>query len=110
MEKTGTGAHYLFHCIPMRGMSHHRTSVSKGLNLIRDITSKGQFSGRAKPMYTLMTDIGKITLYHGTIIERNNQNEILLQSSYTKKDFIHNNPSWVIPKAAFEDENGYLRV
>jgi len=106
----GIEAHYLFHCIPMRGMSHHRTSIKKGLELISRITSSGSFSGRSKPMFTLMTDIGKITLYHGSILERNDKNEVLIQSKYTVDEFRYRNPSWEIPAAASLDENGYLRV
>ena len=106
----GIEAHYLFHCIPMRGMSHHRTSVKKGLDLIMKLTSSGYFSGRAKPMYTLMTDIGKITLYHGTIIRKNENNEILLQSCYKINDFINHNPSWRIPSSVNKDNNGFLQV
>ena len=63
----GIESHYLFHCIPMQGMEHHRTSVQKGLEIASQITNSGSVSGRAKPMYTLMTDLGKITLIHGTI-------------------------------------------
>lgn len=106
----GIESHYLFHCIPMRGMSHHRTSINKGLELISKLTSSGNFSGRAKPMFTLMTDLGKITLYHGSILNRNDQNEVLIQSKYTSSDFIHRNPSWSLPLSAFEDDDGYLRV
>ncbi len=106
----GIEAHYLFHCIPMRGMAHHRTSVQRGLALISKITNSGSFSGRAKPMFTLMTDLGKITLYQGAILERNANNEILIQSRYTLKDFQDRNPSWQIPPCASEDKEGYLRV
>jgi len=110
MRYMGIEAHYLFHCIPMRGMAHHRTSISKGLDLISKITSSGDFSGRVKPMFTLMTDLGKITLYHGSVLERNDNNELLIQSKYRVEDFKYRNPSWEIPEAAFEDEDGYLRV
>jgi lysine 2,3-aminomutase len=106
----GIEAHYLFHCIPMLGMSHHRTSVQKGLDLIARLTSSGYFSGRAKPLYTLMTDIGKISLYHGSIIEKNANNELLIQSSYTVKDFLARNPFWKLPDSCVEDKNGLLRV
>ncbi len=106
----GIEAHYLFHCIPMRGMSHHRTTVKKGLDLIAELTSSGAFSGRAKPMYTLMTDLGKITLYQGTIVDRNEKNELLIQSRYTVENFKKRNPSWKKPEAALVDENGYLQV
>ena len=36
-------SHYLFHAIPMRGMSHHRTSVKKGLDLSNALNSCGEF-------------------------------------------------------------------
>ncbi|MBL76657.1 MAG: hypothetical protein CL763_07025 [Chloroflexi bacterium] len=106
----GIEAHYLFHCLPMQGMGHHRTSVQKGLEIAAHIANSGIVSGRSKPMYTLITDIGKIMLYHGTIIERNEKNELLIQSHFTRDDFKYRNPSWELPKSAFEDKNGFLRV
>jgi len=106
----GIESHYLFHCIPMRGMSHHRTSVQAGLDLIAALTNSGVFSGRAKPRYTVMTDIGKITLAEGTLLDRNDNDELLLQSRYTADNFRAYNPSWVVPSSAHEDERGYLRV
>jgi lysine 2,3-aminomutase len=106
----GIEAHYLFHCIPMRGMSHHRTTVQAGLELAHGLTQSGLFSGRSKPLYTLMTDLGKISLLEGTILARNEKNEILLQSRYTIESFKQRNPSWELPAAAHEDENGFLRV
>ncbi len=106
----GIEAHYLFHCIPMRGMSHHRTSVQAGLELIAAITNSGVFSGRAKPRYTVMTDIGKVTLSEGTILDRNADDELLLQSCYTAENFRAYNPSWILPSSAQVDERGSLRV
>ena len=106
----GIEAHYLFHCIPMRGMAHHRTTVQRGLDLETKLVNSGAFSGRSKPMFTLMTDLGKITPYHGAILEKNKNNEILIQSQYRVEDFKRRNPSWQIPAAASEDKNGFLRV
>ncbi len=106
----GIETHYLFHCIPMRGMAHHRTSVEKGLQLISKITSSGAFSGRSKPMFTLMTDLGKVSLYHGSILDRNSKNEVLIQTFYTESELQQRNPSWTIPTTVSVDENGYLRV
>ena len=58
-----------------------------------------------------MTDIGKITLYDGTILDKNEEkNEILVQSSYRYEDRLKNNPNWKLPKTAEVDENGYLRM
>lgn len=103
-------AHYLFHCVPMRGMHHFRTSVARGLDLIKALTNSGSISGRAKPMYALMTDIGKIILYEGLIIKRNDMNEILVQSDYKYENRIKNNPGWVLPGNALVDDNGKLSV
>ncbi len=104
-------SHYLFHCVPMRGMEHHRTTVAKGLELIRALTSGGYFSGRSKPHYACMTDIGKIVLYQGCILDKNKDtNELLLQSSYKIEDRRKYNPGFGLTDAARVDDDGYLQV
>ncbi len=109
LRYVGIETHYLFHCIPMRGMNHHRTSLEKGLRLIREITSCGDISGRCKPMFTAMTDLGKITLYDGVILKREG-NRVLLQSHYSFADRTKWNPLWKLPEAASVDKDGYMRV
>jgi lysine 2,3-aminomutase len=103
-------AHYLFHSVPMRGMHHLRTSVSRGLELATQLTNSGRISGRVKPMFALMTDIGKVTLYHGTIIEKTADNYLLLKTSYNYADRMMLNPSWILPKTASVGEDGMLLV
>lgn len=111
MRHIGIEAHYLFHAIPMRGMAHHRTSIDKGLSLITTLTSGGQFSGRAKPHYCAMTDIGKIVLYQGTIVRRDAANgEVLLKSGYRVEDRTRYNPSWKMPQSVIVDDDGYMSV
>lgn len=105
----GIESHYLFHCVPIKGMQHHRTTVMKGLELTKKITSSGLFSGRAKPMYSLMTDIGKITLYEETIIDKKD-NYILLQSEYLYTDRIKWNKNWKLPDSAIIDKDGKMQV
>ena len=62
-------------------------------------------------MYALMTDIGKIILYEGTILKRNKKrNEILVQSAYMFNDRLRNNPNWKLPENAQVDKDGYLRM
>lgn len=101
--------HYLFHCVPMKGMHHFRTSVKKATNLAKGLTNSGKISGRVKPMVALMTDIGKITLYDGVILNRNDR-KVLLQSAYKYDDRMRINPCWKLPETAEVDENGCLRV
>jgi lysine 2,3-aminomutase len=102
--------HYLFHCIPMRGMGHHRTTLQRGLELMRSVANAGVLSGRCKPMYTAMTDVGKITLYEGSILERDDRGRVLLQSHYTLEDRMKWNPHWRLPDSAQIDGDGMMRV
>lgn len=111
MREVGIEAHYLFHCVPMRGMHHYRTTVAKGIRLASELTNGGRISGRVKPMFAVMSDIGKMTMYEGTYLEKNKEtNMVLVQSSYKYEDRLKNNPSWELPSAAEVDENGLLRI
>ena len=104
-------AHYLFHAIPLAGMDHHRTSLKKGYNLIRDLSSCGEFSGRSKPKYSVLSDIGKIAIYEDTIIDEDKKNnKLLLQSGFKYEDRMKWNPSWKIPKSTSVDKNGFLQT
>lgn len=110
-RRYGIESHYLFHCVPMVGMEHHRTSVAKGLELVRKLTAGGLFSGRSKPHYACMTDIGKVVLYQGTVLEKNEEsNEILLRSGYKLEDRLRYNPGFRLTDSAFADEDGFLCV
>ena len=107
LREYGIEAHYLFHAIPMRGMDHHRTSLDRGLALANEISSCGEFSGRTKPRYAVLSDIGKIVIYENTIIERKN-NLLLLKSGFKLEERLKWNPSWEKPESLIVDENGYM--
>lgn len=109
LRSLGVEAHYLFHCIPMRGMSHHRTTLDDGLALIRALVMGGMISGRAKPTYAAMTDVGKVTLYDGVILDRK-ANMVLLQTEYSVEDRQRWNPSWVPPQSVLIDDRGRIQV
>ncbi|MGH6893817.1 MAG: radical SAM protein [Dongiaceae bacterium] len=111
LRRNGIEPHYLFHAIPMQGMHHHRTSVQKGADLVLRLNSSGEFSGRGKPHYALMTDIGKIVLLEGAIIDRRAEdNTILLRSGYRLADRKTWNPSWRVPGSVEIDDEGYMCV
>ena len=109
MRNNDIEAHYLFHCIPLKGTHHLRTNLDRGIRLARELTSCGGISGRAKPMFAVMSDIGKITLYEGCILERRD-GRLLLQSHYTLADRRAWNPSWQLPTSAEVGSDGFLRV
>lgn len=105
----GIEAHYLFHCVPLAGMGHLRTTLKQAIELGSALACSGEISGRAKPMLAVMTDIGKIVLYDGVILDRDHR-RILLQSRYRLKDRRRWNPNWQLPRTAEVDHQGYLRV
>ena len=92
-------------------MDHHRTSLKKGIDLVHRLSSSGEFSGRAKPKYAVLSDIGKIVLYEDTILERdNNRNMLLLRSGFNIKNRLQWNPSWQIPKSVIIKDDGTMLV
>lgn len=105
----GITPHYLFHAVPMKGTNNFRTSVAKGLELIKQLTTKGEISGRAKPQYALMTDIGKVTLYEDTIVGRE-ERYLIIKTRYTLEDRKKWNPNYLLPSSAFVNEDGTLSV
>jgi lysine 2,3-aminomutase len=111
LRSLGIEAHYLFHAIPMQGMSHHRTSIAKGLELVSRLCSSGGFSGRAKPRFALMTDIGKVILYEGSIIARRAfDHSVFVRTGYRAEDRKRWNPSWRTPENVEHDSDGFMAV
>ena len=105
----GIENHYFFHCVPIGGLESFRVSLVRALNLARQISQSGCISGRAKPKFALMTGIGKIIPYEGSILEQKERG-YLLRSDYTLKDRLQWNPSWQVPSNAFVDGSGHLCI
>ncbi len=102
-------AHYLFHAIPMRGTAHHRTSLDRGLALATKLCASGSFSGRAKPRFAVLSDIGKIVLYEGVIADRRPaENLVLLRSGFNLAERQRWNPSWQPPESVVVDADGTM--
>ena len=105
----GITPHYFFHAVPMKGTNDFRTTVLEGLELIKKLTTKGEISGRAKPQYALMTDIGKVTLYEGSLVGREG-NYIIIKTEYTLEDRLQWNPHYALPNTAIVNPDGTLSV
>jgi lysine 2,3-aminomutase len=106
----GVEAHYLFHPIPMQGTAHLRVTLKRSLQLIKELTSSGMISGRIKPMLSLMTDVGKVTLYEGTIGQKDDSGYYTIKTCYKLKDRLRWNPDYQLPASAFIDKDGYINV
>ena len=71
--------YYLYQCDPVIGSGHFRTSVSKGLEIIRGL--RGHTSGYAVPTYVVDAPGGggKIPLLPNYVVSHN-ETELLLQN------------------------------
>jgi lysine 2,3-aminomutase len=105
----GVEAHYLFHTVPVKGTSNFRTTVQKGIDLIRELTSSGRISGRAKPQYALLTDVGKVVLYEDTIVGRDGQH-LILDTKFKFCDRLKWNANYVLPNSALIKSDGTIEV
>lgn len=105
----GIENHYIFHCVPIAGVTSLRVPLDRTIELVSQLSACGKVSGRAKPKLCVMTDIGKISLYEGAILERR-ENRYLLQSTYSYADRMKWNKGWRLPQNAEVDDNGLLRI
>jgi lysine 2,3-aminomutase len=101
--------HYLFHAVPLRGTDGFRTSVARGLELARQLTSCGYLSGLGKPKFVIMTDIGKVAPYEGSILSKHD-GILNIRTSYRLEDRLRWNPGYQLPEAATVNELGTLDV
>lgn len=109
MRMIGIEAHYLFHCIPMRGIHHMRPSVDKMIYCYEQLVNAGHITGRCKPILAIMSQIGKITLTPYNYKKLDN-GYVQLRSYYKYSDRIAYNPSWEVPEDAYVDDEGYLCI
>ena len=83
--------YYLYQCDPIPGSSHFRTSVTKGLDIIRGL--RGHTSGYAIPHFVIDAPGGggKIPLLPDYISERNDKGYLL--TNYEGKVFFYPDPA-----------------
>lgn len=100
--------YYLIHTMPMIGTSHFRTSVEKGIQIMRYLE---QFSGHERPIYIVIPAVGKVHLTGNTIpkykvIDR--KKYIILRTPYKTKKFFEVNKTKQLPDGHFTDKDGYI--
>lgn len=110
MRKIGITPHYLFNCIPMKGIHHFRPSLKKMIECYEQLVNSGRVTGRSKPILALMTGIGKITLTPFNVIEYKEGKYIKLRSRYKLEDRLKYNPHYKLPEDAWVDDSGYLCI
>jgi lysine 2,3-aminomutase len=101
--------HYLFHAVPIIGTDEFRTSVARGLGLARQLTTCGYLSGLGKPMFAVMTAVGKFTPYEGSILS-DHDGILTFRTSYRLADRLRWNPGYRLPEVATVNDLGTIDV
>lgn len=103
-------SHYLFHPVPMLRTAQFRMSLQDFLSLARQLTASGEIPGRSKPMFTLMTDVGKCTLYAGMLREKDKNGYYDIYTGYKLQERQKWHEGYQLPESALVDAEGYIHV
>lgn len=102
--------HYLFHPVPISRTAQFRMPLEEFLGFARRLTSSGEIPGRSKPMFSLMTDIGKCTLYEGTLTKTHTKEYVDVHTAYRLDERIKWNSQYKLPESARTAKDGTLIV
>ena len=103
-------SHYLFHPVPIERTHRFRMSLRRFLDFARLLSSSGEIPGRSKPMFSIMTDIGKVTLYDGCLGEKDEEGFYDIYTGYRLEDRRKWHKDYKLPESASVDTDGFLRV
>lgn len=98
----------LFHCTPLKGIKHLRTTVQKGIDILKELY---KLSGIITPHYAILTPIGKIKLIHSNKLEyktKNGERYVVLKSPYAATDFLKNTNQKKLPENCYSDKDGLI--
>jgi len=103
----GIEIHYLYHCAPVQGAEHFRTTVEKGIKLKRFFRA-GYLSGRCNPRFIILTSVGKVEpLIDAKIIKKEN-NVLFIKTPYQENLFKQLDPDFKLPSDCKVDSKGYI--
>lgn len=103
-------SHYLFHPVPIARTAQFRMPLVRFLKFARDLTASGEIPGRSKPMFSVMTDVGKCTLYQGTLSERTQDGFYKINTGYRLEERRKWNRNYLLPESAETDKEGNIIV
>ena len=104
----GIVPYYLLHCMPVVGTKHMRTSVQKGLDILRELS---MYTGAIAPIYIYVTEIGKHRLMPGMKLNYVNfggKRYIRAKTPYRAADFLRYADKNQLPPLHQMDEDGYV--
>jgi lysine 2,3-aminomutase len=106
IRDNGMEWHHFYHCVPVAGNLHLRTSVEKGFELIDSLENHEEVTGRHIPKrYTLASPIGKVYMDRSRIAEQDGQ-YLWIETRYIPKALNVNN----MPNFCRLGKKGFLEV
>ncbi|MGZ4122169.1 MAG: KamA family radical SAM protein [Tumebacillaceae bacterium] len=104
----GIVPYYLFHCMPVVGAKHFRTSVQKGIDILNELAP---YSGSTAPHYVYVTPIGKHRVGPGhklDYVEIEGHKYIKATTPYKLADFLEFSDNLELPPMHEVNEDGYV--
>ncbi len=108
LRANGLIPYYLIHAMPMIGSGHFRTSVAKGIKLMKYME---QFSGHERPIYIVIPSAGKVQLSGDSKLKykiANGKRYVVLHTPYKAKDFLQRCKLAELPEKHYVDSKGYV--
>jgi lysine 2,3-aminomutase len=104
----GIVPYYLYHCMPVTGTAHFRTTVERGVNVLRELA---HLSGVNMPIYVYVTPVGKHRIglsQKFDYVKINGQNYIRATSVYRASDFFEFTGKSSLPPHHYIDSEGWI--
>lgn len=104
----GIQPYYLFHCMPVLGSAHFRTSVARGQEILAELAA---LSGVYAPTYVYVTQIGKVRVGIDSpleTVEIDGLSYLRKQTVYRGADFLRYTGRAAIPAPHYADNEGRL--
>jgi KamA family protein len=100
--------YYLFHCMDVVGTYHMRTSVQKGIDILRELAA---FSGVYAPTYVYVTPVGKHRVAPGSRLDYQDiegRRFIRAISPYRADDFLAFSGQGALPRLHERGPDGFI--
>lgn len=104
----GIQPYYLFHCMPVIGAAHFRTSVAKGQRLLEELAP---LSGVLAPTYVYVTQIGKHRVGIDSpleAVELGGRRYLRRRSPYRAEDFLRYTGRNALPPLHDTGDDGFI--
>jgi len=106
----GVEIYALYHCDPLKGTKHFRTSIQKGIE-IKKYFRAGNATGRINPAYIVDTQIGKVEIGVDSHIEKREGEYVWIKTPYKLSTYKSVCPEFKLPeKQCKVDKQGYISI